>query len=230
MIARKAGVIWRITLIGQIGDVEIDDRHQIDTLIAHIADQPLHVRKRLLVDGERPVAILIVDIEPDDVEREIVLAESRREIADRRVRTIAPPRLLVAQRPFRRERRLAGEIGVAANDVTRRRSRDQIIIDRPVRPAHREGIGVAVAEIEPGPPGVVEQDAIAAAIAAHPDEERDRFVDRIGAAGKAEGIGVPIDIAVAAAIKVAAGLVAQAVDVLGDRQALVQGEGRAIER
>ena len=45
-------------------------------LRAHVGDQLSHIGKGRLVDRERAVAVLIVDVEPDHVEWEMLLAEA----------------------------------------------------------------------------------------------------------------------------------------------------------
>ena len=72
---------------------------------------------------------------------------------------IAVARLLEAQCPLRRERRLAAEVRVALDHALQRWAVDQVIVDRPVRGAEGEDLRVLPAKIEPAAPGIIEQDA-----------------------------------------------------------------------
>src|SRR5690606_38948875 len=88
--------------------------------------------------------------------------------------------------------RLAGQVGVALYHLLRRRPVDQVVIDRAAVGAECQHAGIAVAEVEPAAPGVVEEDPVAAAVAAGGEEERDALVQRIGGLGEAADVGVPV--------------------------------------
>ena len=91
-----------------------------------------HVRESRAVDREGAVLILVVDVEPDRVEREAVAAERSDKLPHLGVAHVAPARLLVAERPRGASGAFAGKVGVAAHDVAHGRASNQIVIDRPV--------------------------------------------------------------------------------------------------
>ena len=226
-VAALAAGVGRVTSI-DLGDVQVGDRDQLDPLRLHVGDELRHVGEGLGVGGEGAVAVLIVDVEPDHVGRHAVGAQVARDLADFVGGHVAVARLLIAERPFRRERRAAGQPGVAAGDVGEGRPGDEIIVDRAVGAAERERLGILVAEVEPGAIGVVEQDPVAAACRPGRGEEGDRLVDRVVRAREAERVGVPVDERLAAPVE-PAGLVAETVEMLADRQRLGQREGLAVD-
>ena len=229
MIARDAAIVRRITLPRRLGDMQIGDGNELNALLAQVAGKPLQVGKGGLVHGERPVAILEIDIQPQHIGGQSILLQPRDHIAGLAGGHIAIARLLVTERPLRRERRFARQVGIASDHLGSRRPRDHIIIDRSVGCAEVDNIGIAVTEIEPGPPAVVEQQAVTTARSADRDEERDRLVDRVGRTGERVRIGIPVDEALAAPVKTIAGLVAQREDVFRSAQRLAQGKRLPVE-
>ena len=209
--------------------MEIGDRDQLDPVRLHLGRELWQVGEGLGVGGERAVAILIADVEPDHVGRHAVAAQARGDLANLVGAAIAVARLLVAKRPFRRERGVAGQVGVAPGDLHHRRPGDEVIVDRAVGAAERQRLGIAVTEVEPGAVGVVEQDAVAASRAAGADEEGYRLVDRIVSTAEPERVGVPVDEAVPAPVEPLR-LVTQAVEMLRDRQRLGDRERLAVGR
>ncbi|MCY1171055.1 hypothetical protein D9M73_111520 [compost metagenome] len=227
-VAAFAARIRRIASL-DLGDMQIGDRDQLDSLRLHVGGQFGQIGEGCGVGGEGPVAVLIVDVHPDHVGRHAIRAQMARDLADLVGGHVAVARLLIAKRPFRGERGMTGEIGIAPRDLGQAGTGDEIIIDRPIGATKGQRIGIAVAEIEPGAIGIVEQDAVTAARRAGREEERNRFVDRVVGAGETERVGVPVDKFFAAPVE-PAGLVAKAVEMLGDRQAFAQRKALAVDR
>ena len=229
MIAGDAAVVRGVTVVRRARHVQVGDRDQADALAAQVGGQSRQVGIGFRVGGERPVAVLEVDVQPDHVSRNAFLAQARGNAAHFVSRHVAVTRLLVAQRPQRRQRRPAGKIGVARHDLLHGRSVDQVVVDRAAVGAERQRVRVALSEVEPAAPGVVEEDAVAAAFATRGDEERNALVERISGFGEAADIGVPVHERAAAAIQ-RPGLVAEAEVMFGLRHRLVQFEDGAIDR
>ena len=74
-------------------------------------------RKRSLIEGEDAIAVHVIDVEMNHVERQIAFAILVHNFFDHRVGIIAPAALLITQRPERRQRHVAGEIGITAEDL-----------------------------------------------------------------------------------------------------------------
>ena len=154
-----------------------------------VLDHLVEVREALGIDGEGPV-LLVVDVELDDVGGN-VLARSRLAIRRTRLGVVAVARLLEAERPQRRQRRLAGEPGVAlrrrplgsgpsmnSSRAGRRRSRRR---RRRAPPCRSRTTSATCCR------GTRRRRALA-----QRDEERDRLVERVGGLLPAVGVGVPV--------------------------------------
>ena len=120
----------------------------------------------------------------------------------------------------------SGEVGVAFDHLLRSRSADQVVVERTAFGA--EGIGVTrlLAEVEPGAPGVVEEQPVAAA-AADPEKKRNALINRIDRFLGAD-VRVPERVSLVSAVE-CAGLVAQAEIVFVARHGLVDGEAPELE-
>ena len=172
-VALDALVIGAVALLGRLRDVQVGDRHHLEPVALQVGQQPLHIGERLAIDGEGSVAILPVDVEPQHVGGHALLPQPGSDAAQFVRRHVAVARLLIAQRPLRHERRLAGQVGVAADHLCRGRAGDQIIVNGSIRRTEGQPRVVAMPEIEPGARRIVEEQAIAAPHSANADEERD---------------------------------------------------------
>ncbi len=228
MIAGDTAVVWSVALVRRVSDVQVRDRDQLEALGVQVARQVLQVRKGRRIGRERPVAVLEVDVEPDDVRRDALGAQPVRDLPDLRPAHVAVARLLEAECPARRHWRLARQVGVAPRDLGDRRAGDDVIIDRASVSGDDQRALVAMAEIERAAPRVVEEQPVRAAGTAVRDIKGDRFVDGVRPAVEAPGVGVPVDEARAAAVE-RAGLVAKPVILLAGRNGLAQRKACPIE-
>ena len=78
MIAGVAGIVRRVSLIGRVRDVQIGDVDQVQMLFAQIGDESRKIRKGLRVHRKGTIAILIIDIEVDDVGGNSVISQASR--------------------------------------------------------------------------------------------------------------------------------------------------------
>src|SRR4029077_8338634 len=141
-------------------------------------NQSGEIRERFGIDGERPIPVLIVDVEIDDVGRDPVIAKTRSDFPDLRLRSVTVARLLETQRPERGERRFPGEISVGFHDLLRRGAVNEVVVERAAFGAEGNRIARLLAEIEPGAPGVVEKNPVAAR-SVNREEKGDGLVQRV---------------------------------------------------
>ncbi len=228
MIAGGTAVVGRVPLAGCVRNVQVSDGDQVYALSPDVPRESRQVGKSGLVGGEGPVAVLVVDVHPDHIGRDAFGAHAVGDAAHFRGTHVTVARLLEAERPLRRERRLAAQVGVALDHAAQRRSVNQVVVNRPVRGTEGEHPGILPAKVKPAPPGVVQQEAVAAGAPPARDEEGNALVDRIGRFLESEGIRVPVDEGLAAAVQ-RTGLVAQPEIVLRRRQLLVQRKGGAVQ-
>src|SRR6185312_11282816 len=98
-------------------------------LRAEIRNHFLRIRKPIVIPGERPVTVEMMDIEPDDVGRNFLHTEGISEQAHARFGVITPTALIVAQRPAWRKWHVTGQSGVTLSYLFRVGTVDEIIIE-----------------------------------------------------------------------------------------------------
>jgi len=74
VVARRAFVIGLVARIGQVGDMQVRDDDRVQMLGLQVLNHLVEVRKALRVHGEGPVLLLIVDVQPDHVRRNLLAA------------------------------------------------------------------------------------------------------------------------------------------------------------
>ena len=227
-------------------DAGIDDRDDLEAVLAEPREHGRRVGEGLLVPREDAVAVHVLDVEPERVARHAELAMARAERLDRLLRVAEPAALVVAERPQRREARAAGEPRVGLEDVRHPRAGEHVLAVLAAVEPDRVPLGIA--EVVLGPVAVVdERGRHLAGRLAVVVEERDRHVvrveldvirvrarvvrraprDELRGRVVVEHVGVPERVVAALAI-VRAALLAQAVErVLGaaaaaDRERVVQ--------
>ena len=99
-------IIIRVTL-----DARIKDCDQLDALRIHIGGQPCQVWITGFINCEDPKAAHIIDIEMNDIQRQIVLGETSRHCSDISLALVAPTRLVETQCPTRRQGGTTGQGG-----------------------------------------------------------------------------------------------------------------------
>ena len=169
-----------------------------------------------------------MDVEIEDVEREVVRAVDRGDLLDHRVRVIAIAALLVAEGPERRQRHAASEFGVAAEDLLQRGTVEEIVIQNTALGGIAGGVLAGVAEVKGGAVGVVVEEAVGAAVF-HAEVERNALVDRVRALDVTGRVGIPHREPAAPAVE-AGGLFAQTVKVFIEAELFRRGDaaGRGI--
>src|ERR1700752_4121196 len=170
----------------------IDDRHELDSLPAEFFRECFWIREALRIKREDAVAEHVIDVEMNDVEREIAFAILAHDFLDHRVGIVTPAALLVAQRPHRRQRHTASQIGIAAEDLFDRWSIEEVVVHFPALGAEPRALLRRAAEVKIAAVTVVEKDAVGGT-ALQTDVERDRLIDRIFAFGVTGRVGIPVD-------------------------------------
>ena len=124
---------------------------------AKIADEAFEVGEAGFIDGKGPVFVLEVDVEPEDVGGDAVGAQAVGDVAELRRGKVAVAGLLEAEGPEGRQGRGSGEPGPGFDDLFRFRAVEEVVVDGAVEGAEGVLVLVGAAEVEVGPPGVVEK-------------------------------------------------------------------------
>ncbi len=136
IISRDTFVVRRVALF-HFG-MRIHDGDHAKMLRAQIRNHFLRVGKTLVIPGERLVVVLVMNIQPDDVGGNFLLAERVGHQPHAGFGIIAVTALVIAQRPERRQRHPPGQCGVTLNDFFRVRAVDEIIIQIAARRAESQ--------------------------------------------------------------------------------------------
>jgi len=123
----------------------------------------------------------VVDVEIQHVGRDAARAELPRDSQHPFLAHVRPARLLVAQRPQRRQGAASRQRRVVAQDAGRaacRAAREDVVIQLAAVGAEAVAVRIRLAHVEPAAPRVVEEQAVAPAFM-QGDEERDRRIRRI---------------------------------------------------
>ena len=96
---------------------------------ADARDQPARIGEGSRAPGEDPVVVHVVDVQVDHVEGEIVGAIAIDELFDGGVRVVAPAALLMAERPARRQRHVAGQVGIARDHLLHRGAPEEVVVE-----------------------------------------------------------------------------------------------------
>lgn len=155
VVACVTGVVRCVSLIGDVGDVEICDGDQMKMLFVEISDETREVRKCDGIDGERTVPVLVVDVEIYSVRRNLIRPQACGDLAQLGFGSVAVTRLLESEGPQRRKRRRAGEVDIAFYYLLWGGAIDEVVVEGAA--LGTEGVCVAslFAEVEPGAPCIV---------------------------------------------------------------------------
>lgn len=90
-------------------DRRADGRHQPDAVATQFLGEQRQFREPVLVDGEHLVLVVVVGVQMDGVERQTVLVPARDEPAHLLLTAEVRARVMVTERPRRRQRRRPGQ-------------------------------------------------------------------------------------------------------------------------
>src|SRR5581483_1002156 len=195
-------------------------------LLAQVGDESGEIGKGLRVDGEGPIAVLVVDVKVHSVRGNLIRAKPIGNFAHLRLRRVAVTRLLESKCPQGRERRRAGEVCVSLNDFFWGGTIQQVVIERTAFRAESIRVAGLLAEVKPGAPRVVEKEPVTASLM-NGEEEGNRLVERI------DGflwtyVGIPERVGLASPVE-GAGFIAQSEIVLVAGHGFVRGESAVLE-
>src|SRR5205085_617484 len=159
-------------------DMQIRDGDELETLLAEVANHAFEVRESLAVDGERGIALLVIDVEVENVGGNFVFAESARDFQDPGLRKVAVPRLLETECPERRQGHVPNQRSVGLQNFLGIGTEKKVVVQ--LAAFGSEGVSVAggASEVEAAAPGVVEKDAIRGSVPhGEEDDAQWRFLD-----------------------------------------------------
>src|SRR5215203_2396719 len=162
----------------------IDDGDHPEALLPQVGDQAPRVGEAVLVPGEDPVALHVVDVQVDNIARDVPLPETTRDLAHLFLVHVGVAALLIPQSPQRRHRGAARELGVAVDYLPWGRPTEDVVHDGPTLSPVVGAVLIFQREVELYPVGVVEEEAVGLAV-------RDREGERDSAVEVVEGGGVP---------------------------------------
>ncbi len=157
MVARHARVIWLVAFVGQLRHVQVDNRDGAEVLRGQVFHHLLEMRKTLAIHRERPVVLLVVDVEPDHIRRNMIRAQMLCNVAHLRLRIVAVARLLEAQRPLGRQRRMSHQPRPLPQHLLRIWPVQNVVIQRPIRRRKAPRITLHFVELPACPPCVVQE-------------------------------------------------------------------------
>ena len=95
----------------------IDDRYELHSLTTEFVGETFRIGKPFLIEREDPIAVHVIDVEMNDVEWQISFAILVYNFFNHRVGIVTPAALLIAESPKRRQRHVARQVSVAAEDL-----------------------------------------------------------------------------------------------------------------
>ena len=205
-------VVRHVAVVGVFLDVQVGDQDRVKALGAKIRNHFLEGGKVFAIDGEGGIALLIVNVQVDDIGGDFLVAQSFHNFADARLGIIAIAALLVTERPERGQRRSAGHGRVLLDDFFRFGTGDEVVVQLTAFSAKRKVVSRLFAEVERTAVSIVEENAVRDAFP-QADKERDGFVERVGRFLPAKFIRVPVGEGAVAAVH-GAGFVAETIVVL----------------
>ena len=198
-IVLDAGIVGRIPVVRIFLDVQVSDENGVKTLGAKIGNHLFESREVLAVDGERGVALLIVNVEINGVSGDFLVPKRFDNLAGARFRIIAVAALLIAKGPKRRQGRAPSKGRVLFHDFFWLGSGDEVIVQFAPLGAKRKVVARFLAKIERASIGVVKENAVSQA-AAQSDKEGNGFVERVGGFLPPEFVSVPVGKSAVAAV------------------------------
>ncbi len=146
----------------------------------------------MFIESEDSITVHVIDIEINNVERQVTLAILIHHFLNHRVRVIAPATLLMAERPKWRHRHMTGEVRVAAKNLFNRRAVEEVVVHLAAFSAKPRALLRRLPEVKIAAIAVIEKDPVGNP-ALQSDIKRNRLVDRIFALGVTRRVGIPVD-------------------------------------
>ena len=174
----------------ELRDVQVGNRHEFESQRVEAADHAWEIGEALRVNRKGPVFFLIINVEIQNVRRDLLLAKRARDLLNARLRSVAVTRLLEPERPEGRKRRASREVRIALDHLLGVESVNEVIVEVPALRAEGIGVRVGMAKVELRAPSVVEKNSVGAPLPQR-QKERNVLVERVGALLPAIRVGVP---------------------------------------
>src|ERR1700674_4023548 len=207
--------------------MQIRNEDSVEVFRGELRDHSGKVRKTFVIYGERAVLLLVVNIQINNVGRDMIRSETICDFDHSRLRCVTVTRLLKPQSPHRRKWHSSSQPCVSFYYVLRSRSVKYVVIQRSAHSAKGIRIGQLLAKVKAATPGIVEEDSERTA-GPEGHEVRDSFIEGIGGLLETIGIRVPQCESLFAPIQ-RAGLVSQAEVVFIERHRFVEPKGVAMK-
>jgi hypothetical protein len=81
MIAGKPSVIRGVADVWLMRYMQVGDHHHFELFLGHVLHHAAEVGKGFLVDGEGPVFVLEINVQPEYVRWDAILAQPLRDLA-----------------------------------------------------------------------------------------------------------------------------------------------------
>src|SRR5258708_11561411 len=128
-VVLDAGIVRRIAVAGIVLDVQVGDGDEVKALRVQVGDNLLEVREILAIDSERGVALLVVDVEIDDIRWNSLLAQRGGNFAHAGLGIVAVAALLITQAPERRQGPPADHEGALLVDIFWITAGEKIVVE-----------------------------------------------------------------------------------------------------
>ena len=140
-----------------------------------------------MIPGERLVIVLIMNVQPDDIGGDFLLAKRVGQQAHPRFGIVTVTTLIEAERPQWRQWHSSGQGGVTFDDFFRIGSVDEVIIQIAAFRAERQQVLAFAAHVERAAPGVIQENPVRLPVA-DDQVERHGNINRIRARIVGEGV------------------------------------------
>src|SRR5579871_6075317 len=176
MIACHPAVIRCVICIREMRDVQIGNGHYSKILFPQIFNHLCEMRELHLIDGERSIVILIINVQIERIRRNPVCTQAVCDLSHFGLRMVAVARLLKSKRPKRWQRRWSSQPCICRKHMLGIGPIKDVIVERPAFRTERVGIRILSAKIKTGSPRVVEQNSCSCTPARR-QKERNALID-----------------------------------------------------
>src|ERR1700747_1133336 len=128
--------------------MQIRNEDSVEVLRGELRDHSWKVRKPFAIYGERAVLLLVVNVQINNVGRDMIRSKTICDFDYSRLRCVTVPRLLKAKSPHRRKWRGSGQPSVCFHHVLRSRSVKNVVIQRSVHSSEGIDIGYLLAKVK----------------------------------------------------------------------------------
>src|SRR5580692_601525 len=130
VVFRNAGIVGCVAVTGKVSNMQIRNGDKMKVLRRKLRDQSRQIRKRLLIHCEWAVLLLEIDIEIDDIGRDMIGAQTLCNFHYSRLRRIAVAGLLKPETPDRRKCGCPSQPRICLHDMLWSGSVKHVVIQR----------------------------------------------------------------------------------------------------